>query len=84
MHVSMTRHGQATPLVWLTVDTAALKTAATVTSIRSWSAWPKPCPTRSVCACGDALSQGRVGVPATQRLARLSKSVVSEVPNFLT
>jgi hypothetical protein len=67
---------------WLTVDTAALKTAATATSIRSWCAWPKSCPTRSVCGCGDARSQGRAGVLATQRLA-LSKPVVSEVPNFL-
>jgi hypothetical protein len=83
MHVSMTRHGQATPLVWLTVDTAALKTVASATSIRSWCAWLKSCPPRSA-PRGDAHSQGRAGVLATQRLARLSKSVVSEVPNFLT
>ncbi len=31
----LSRHGRATPLVWLTVDKAALKTVATATSIRS-------------------------------------------------
>jgi hypothetical protein len=46
----LSRHGRATPLVWLTVDKATLKTVATATSIRSWCAWPKSCPPMSVCA----------------------------------
>ena len=40
----LTRHGRATPLLWLTVDTATPRqTIATSMSIRSWSASLTPC-----------------------------------------
>src|SRR4051794_9204737 len=43
-------HGRATPLVWLTVETATLKARRKTTSIRSWCAWPRRCPPRCACA----------------------------------
>ena len=46
----LTRHGRATPLLWLTVDTPRSRTIATTMRIRCWSAWPKPCRRRSRCA----------------------------------
>jgi len=42
--------GRTTPLVWLTVDTATLRTGARPTNIRSWCAWLRCCPPRSACA----------------------------------
>jgi hypothetical protein len=46
----ITRHGRATPLVWLTVDSATLKNhrneyeyIATSMNIRYWSGWPTCC-----------------------------------------
>ena len=44
-------HGRATPLMGLAVDTATLKDRATITSIRSWCAWPRCCP--PMCACAS-------------------------------
>ena len=46
----LTRHGRATPLVWLTVDTALSRTAATIMSTTCWSGLAEPCRRGSRCA----------------------------------
>jgi hypothetical protein len=38
----LTSHGRATPLYWLTVDTATLTTGAMASNIKPWCAWPRP------------------------------------------
>ena len=43
----LTHHGRATPLVWLTVDTATLKDRRNDYDIRCWSAWRMLCLRRS-------------------------------------
>jgi hypothetical protein len=43
----LTSHGRATPLCWLTVDTATLKNRRTATNTRPWCAWLKHCLTVS-------------------------------------
>ena len=42
-----TRHGRATPLLWLTVATAASRAIATNTNTRRWSVSPTPWPPTS-------------------------------------
>ena len=39
----ITEHGRATPLVWLTVNKAELKTRAASMNAVCWSAWPRSC-----------------------------------------
>ena len=60
----LTRHGRATPLLWLTVDTATLKNRRNEYNTRAWSVWPMPCQRRSRSALSPTV--GSVTINSTR------------------